>query len=92
MNLEWDEPKRQSTLAERGLDFADAEVIFASKCITMPDTRRDYGEIRYLTFGELFGRLVVISWTWRGNTVHVISMRKANEHEIKAYWQRLKQD
>ena len=90
MNLEWDESKRQITLTERGLDFADVEIVFACVCLTMPDSRRNYGEIRYLTFGELVGRLVVIAWTWRGENIRVISMRKANEREIKAYRQRLK--
>lgn len=92
MTLEWDESKRLATLAERGLDFSDVEIVFTGACMTMPDNRRDYGEIRYLTFGELVGRLVVICWTWRGANVRVISMRKANEREIKAYRQRLEQN
>ena len=31
--------------------------------------------------GELSGRLIVIVHTQRGNTVRIISMRKANERE-----------
>ncbi|MCO6449762.1 MAG: BrnT family toxin [Caldilineales bacterium] len=91
MNLEWDELKRQTTLFDRGLDFADAEVVFGGTCLTMPDTRKDYGESRYITLGDLQGRLVVIAWTWRDDNIRIISMRKANEREIKAYQQRLEQ-
>lgn len=89
MKLEWDDAKRSATLSERGLDFSDAEFIFTGRCVTMPDQRKDYGEVRYLTFGELQERVVVICWTWRGENLRVISMRKANEREIQAYRQRL---
>ncbi len=92
MNLEWEEAKRRLTLTERGLDFADAEIIFAGKCVILSDTRREYGEPRYITFGTLIGRVIAIAWTWRDDNVRIISMRKANEREIKAYWQRLEQD
>jgi uncharacterized DUF497 family protein len=37
----WDETKRRRTLAERGLDFADAEKIFAGNRFTRLDDRRD---------------------------------------------------
>ena len=37
----WDEAKRQATLRERGLDFADAEEIFHGRALTVPDARRD---------------------------------------------------
>jgi len=39
MNVEWDESKRQATFTLRGLDFADAEIVFAGACMTMPDAR-----------------------------------------------------
>jgi uncharacterized DUF497 family protein len=34
MTAIWDEPKRRRTLAERGLDFADAEKVFAGNHFT----------------------------------------------------------
>jgi uncharacterized DUF497 family protein len=33
----WDETKRRTTLAERGLDFADAEAVFSGRVMTIPD-------------------------------------------------------
>ena len=47
-------------LAERGLDFADAAVIFAGVTVEIEDTRRDYGEQRIVSFGLLDGRMVVV--------------------------------
>jgi uncharacterized DUF497 family protein len=34
-----------------------------------------------ITAGHLRGRLVIVVWTQRGETRHIISMRKANERE-----------
>ena len=82
MKIEYDQQKRQATLAERGLDFEDAPVIFTSRRrITWPDSRQEYGEPRKITMGELSGRLVIIVHTKRGNVTRIISMRKANERE-----------
>jgi len=33
----WDEAKRRTTLAERGLNFAEAELVFAGRTMTLPD-------------------------------------------------------
>lgn len=89
MKFEWDEAKRQATFAARGLDFADAENVFAGFCVTIEDVRKDYGEARHITFGELDGRVVVMAWTQRSETVRIISMRKANEREKNFYQKRL---
>jgi uncharacterized protein len=87
MELSFDETKRQRTLSERGLDFAQAEELFSGLEFTFPDDRNDYGEERYNTFGLLGDRLVVVVWTIRDDTRRIISMRKANERE-KARYQR----
>ena len=63
MKLSWDETKRQKTLEERGLDFADATAIFGDPHFDVPDDRIDYGERRMLTFGLLRGRMVAMVWT-----------------------------
>lgn len=89
MKIGFDPAKREWTLEHRGLDFADAERVFAAPGITVEDDRRDYGEDRYLTYGRLDGRLVAIVWTPRTDCRHVISMRKANEREQRKYGSQL---
>ena len=89
MRITYDPAKRETTLRERGLDFDDAAEVFAGREITRLDTREDYGEDRYQTFGYLRGRMVVIAWTPRGSARRVISMRKANAREQEAFGQRL---
>ena len=58
-------PKRQTTLRNRGLDFADAELIFAGPTFTFQDDREDYGERRWVTLGLLRGKVLVIVHTER---------------------------
>ena len=85
MAIEYDPAKRQLTLEARGLDMAQAGPVFEAPHITIEDDRRDYGEIRNLTIGFLEGRMVIIAWTPRANARRLISMRKANAREQKAY-------
>lgn len=82
MQIEFNQTKRAKTLVERGLDFADAEQVFAGKHLTLEDTREDYDEQRFQTAGWLGGRIVILIWTPRGKARRIISMRKANEREI----------
>ena len=83
MNIRFDQAKRDKTLEERGLDFARAEEIFTGQHLTRIDDRQEYGENRYITAGMLDDRIVIMVWTPRGETCRIISMRKANEREIK---------
>lgn len=90
MLIEFDETKRQRTLGDRQLDFADANQIFDGVHVTGIDDRDDYGENRYITMGYLNARLVVIVWTYRPDEIfpthrRIISMRKANEREINRF-------
>lgn len=88
MLITYDPAKRETTLRERGLDFEDAAEVFAGRVITRLDTRQDYGEDRYQTYGYLRGRMVAVVWTPQGDARRVISMRKANAREQTTFGQR----
>lgn len=89
MNITYDEAKRHWTLIHRGLDFADADQIFDDVHFTQEDDRYDYPEPRYQTYGRINGRLVMIAWTPTQRGFRVISMRKCNDREQKAFANRL---
>lgn len=57
MEISFDPAKRELTLCERGLDFADAAALFADPSYTVADERFDYPEPRFPTCGMLHGRL-----------------------------------
>jgi len=81
MIITLDPAKRDKTLAERGLDFADAAIVLAGSILEIEDQRQNYGEKRIICYGTLAGRMVVVGYTPRGAARHVFSMRKANERE-----------
>ncbi len=81
MRITFDPAKREATLADRGLDFADAARVFAGVTVEIEDTRQDYGEPRIICYGLLEGRMVVVGYTPRGADRHIFSMRKANDRE-----------
>jgi len=81
MRITFDSTKREKTLAERGLDFADATFVFAGVTVEIEDTRRNYGETRVICYGLLEDRMVVVGYTPRGADRHIFSMRKANDRE-----------
>ena len=81
MRITFDPIKRARTLADRGLDFEDAVIVFEGVTVEVEDTRKNYGERRIICYGLLSDRLVVIGYTPRGTTRHIFSMRKANHRE-----------
>lgn len=83
--LSYDPAKRVKTLKERGLDFEHVAEVFRYGYYTFDDVRKDYGEVRKITVGYLDGRMVIVVWTPRGSSRHIISMRKANVREQKNY-------
>ena len=89
MRIEFDSFKRAITLAERGLDFKHAVEVFEGPTATLEDVRKVYGERRFITYGLLDERIVVLIWTKRNENCRIISMRKANEREITEYAQHL---
>jgi hypothetical protein len=87
MLVTWDPTKRERTLRDRGLDFADALDVFKGRTLQATDERFDYGEPRIRTLGLLQGRLLMIVWTPRRSARRIISMRKANDREKAAFGQ-----
>jgi uncharacterized protein len=81
MRITWDPAKRAKTLAERGLDFADAAIVFEGVTVEVEDIRKSYGETRIICYGRLRGRMVVVGYVPRGASRHIFSMRKANDRE-----------
>ena len=81
----WDEKKRKLNLAKHGIDFRDAETIFAGSLVTVEDTRQDYGELRYISLGMLEGVVVSLVYIERDDHIRLISIRKALRHETRFY-------
>ncbi len=55
--------------------------------LTHLDTRKDYGDDRWIGVGVSKGRVLVVAFTERegGQVVRIISLRKALSHERKTF-------
>jgi len=87
MRFEWDEQKRKTNIRRHGFDFADAKQVFAGPMLVRLDMRQDYGEDRWIGIGITHGRVVVVVYTEQdnGETIRIISLRKALKHEHKRF-------
>ncbi len=83
--ITWDENKRQRNLKKHELDFLGCESVFDFAVVSWDDDREAYGELRINLLGWLNDHVVHITYTERGEDLHVISLRKAKKHEIRRY-------
>ncbi|MBA3631263.1 MAG: BrnT family toxin [Acidobacteria bacterium] len=90
MRFEWDENKRRINLQRHGIDFADVWRIFENQVFTIIDDRFDYGEIRYLSLGLLFGEVIAVSYSETNEIIRIISARKAEKYEQETYFREIR--
>ena len=83
----WNESKRQANIVKHGLDFIDAERVFAGPMVLFEDDRVDYGEQRMIGIGLLDTVVVLIVHVEDDMTIHIISMRRADSNEADTYYQ-----
>jgi len=89
MRFEWDEAKRLTNIEKHGIDFADVPPMFDGDVFTIEDERFEYDEIRYITFGLLKFRVIVVAHTDEEDVIRIISARKATQHEEKLYFKEI---
>lgn len=82
MEFTWNGAKRTANLKKHGFDFADARWVFSGPTLTVEDRRDCGGEQRFNTTGLLGTMFVTICHTESEDEIHIISMRKAEQHEI----------
>lgn len=81
----WDADKLAINIAKHGLSFDGADAVFDHPVLSWEDDRENYGELRINLLGWLNDRIVHVTYTERGEAMHVISLREADTHEIKRY-------
>ena len=86
MIYEWDEAKRASNLKKHGLDFAAAWRVFEAPAkVTVPESRPEAREPRWADLAEVGGRILLLAYTFRGESVRCISFRPAKRKERSFY-------
>ena len=89
MRFEWDEAKRLANIEKHGIDFADVPPMFDGDVFTIEDQRFEYDETRYITFGLLKFRVIVVAHTDEEDVIRIISARKATKNEEKLYFKEI---
>ncbi len=86
LQFEWDDAKAEKNLGKHGVPFAYAIGVFLDPSVVIFDaSRAEDGEIRRKAVGLIDGRLYVVVHTFRAGVVRLISARRTDEAERKAY-------
>jgi uncharacterized protein len=87
LRFEWDNRKADSNLRAHGVSFREATTVFTDPLsITISDPDHSMAEMRFIDIGLSHrGRLLVVSYTERGNRIRLISARLATRNERRQY-------
>lgn len=85
MRYQWDRDKADRNFKKHGIYFSDAaSVLEDDLALTIEDDSSE--ERRWVTLGrDLFGRIPVVIYSWRGDEIRIISARKAGAKERRQY-------
>ncbi len=91
MDIEWDPVKARSNLSKHGVSFSDVEPAFYDEfSLSIPD-EFSAAEERFLLVGrDALGRILTISYTYRGKSIRIISARPATKSERRDYEKELR--
>ena len=87
MEFEWDEEKARANLAKHDLSFEEAKTVFDDPLyVDLHDPDHSQDEHRYIMIGQSNqGRVVIVSYTERNDTIRLINAREMTRSERKAY-------
>lgn len=87
MKLEWDQRKASRNAQKHGVDFEEAATVFSNPlALIFDDEWHSHAEAREIIIGHSANRrLLVISFTMRGDAVRIISARLATTKEQRDY-------
>jgi uncharacterized protein len=87
LQFEWDAQKAKLNYEKHGVSFDEAKTVFNDPfSITISDSEHSADESRFIDIGlSNHGRLLVVVYTEREESIRVISSRKASKREIQIY-------
>ena len=85
MRFEFDPAKLATNVAKHGVWFSAADDFEWETAQIDIDSRKSYGESRLCATGLVGTRLLVLVFTLRESAVRIISLRKANQREVRRY-------
>ena len=91
MEFEWDSRKATKNLQKHKISFTEAATVFDDPLsITVADPDHSNMEDRFLIVGQSHHpRMLIVSFTERGNRIRIISARELTRAEKRAYEEEL---
>jgi uncharacterized DUF497 family protein len=84
LEFEFDVAKSRSNKEKHGVDFLEAQALWQdAERLQIPARTED--EARFLLIARLKDKLWSAVFTYRGETVRIISVRRARTEEVKLY-------
>jgi uncharacterized DUF497 family protein len=84
VEFEFDEEKSRTNKAKHGIDFVEAQSLWLDEMfVEIPARTED--EPRFLVVGMISGKHWSAVITYRGETVRIISVRRARVEEVEIY-------
>jgi uncharacterized protein len=87
MNFQWDANKARTNLGKHGVSFEEATTVFGDPLsLTIPDPDHSQVEDRTIVLGQSHQqKLLVVVHTERGDSIRIISARRASKRERRCY-------
>jgi uncharacterized DUF497 family protein len=85
--FEWDTRKAARNVKLHGVTFQEASTVFSDPlAITTSDPDHSREEDRFVDIGSSDrSRIIVVSYTERGDRIRIITARKATRRELSSY-------
>lgn len=90
--FEWDETKNRLNRSKHGVSFEEASMIFDGPVLSAIDDREDYGEERFIGYGQIEEAVVVaVVYSVRHRRTRLIAARMASRRETRDYYGHLQE-
>jgi len=84
MDFEFDPHKNAINKEKHGIDFAGAQKLWEDRDRLLVPARTQ-NEARFMLIGKIGQKHWSVIFTYRGETIRIISVRRAREEEVNAY-------
>jgi len=90
MDVLWDPEKAKTNFRKHRIRFSDADFVFYDPMALVIEEQLVDGEQRFVSVGtDSIGRILVVVYSYRNDSIRIISARKATPRERKVYEKRI---
>ena len=87
MEFDWDPAKTKANLRKHKVPFPMAcEAFKDGNLLELPDFSLEHDEERWIVLGRVGQTILSVVFTQRGERIRLISARRADSNEQRAYW------